>query len=264
MFDATFMRVALVASIASSVPLSVIGVYLSVRRMVFTGLVLANAATVGAALAQPFGWPSDVTAVIATLIAALGLGAVPGSRLVATESVIAGAYAAAASATVLILAGTAAADADTLHLLYGNVLAVTLSHAIGLIIVAVAIVTMHVLFGSRFLLVTFDIEAAQVAGVNARLWSIVLSLAIGIATAAAVHEVGVLLTFALLTLPPMAALLVTRRVPATFLMAAIVGSLSVAAGLILAFRWDLPPGPTSVGVLIVGVIAAAVISRLRE
>jgi zinc transport system permease protein len=264
MFEAAFMRVALAASIAGSVALSLMGVYLSVRRVVFLGLVLANAATVGAALAQVFGWPSEVAAMVATLITALGLGALPASRHVAAESVIAWAYAAAASATVLILAGATAADADALHLLYGNVLAVSTRHAIGLVLVAILMVTVQMLCSSRFLLITFDDEAAQVAGVNARLWSILLSLAIGVAIAATVHELGVLLTFALLTLAPMASLLVARRVRTMFLIAAIFGSVAVSAGLILAYQCDLPPGPASVGVLVVGVAGAALIAQRRE
>jgi ABC-type Mn2+/Zn2+ transport system permease subunit len=47
-------------------------------------------------------------------------------------------------------------------------------------------------------------------------------------------------------------------------MAAFIGSLAVCSGLILAFQWDLPPGPLSVGVLVLGVVAAAVINRWRE
>jgi ABC-type Mn2+/Zn2+ transport system permease subunit len=262
-FEFAFMRVALAASIAGSVPLSLMGVYLSVRRVVFLGLVLANAATVGAALAQVFGWPSEVSAVLATLTAALCLGALPGSRNVAAESVMGWAYAAAAAATVLILAG-AAAEADTLHLLYGNVLAVSTSHAIGLGVVAIVIVSVHVMYSPRFLLVTFDAEAAHVAGVHTRLWSVLLSLAIGVATAATVHELGALLTFALLTLAPMASLLVTRRVHSTFLMAAVIGSGAVTAGLIVAYQCDLPPGPTSVGVLVITVLGAASIARWRQ
>jgi ABC-type Mn2+/Zn2+ transport system permease subunit len=120
------------------------------------------------------------------------------------------------------------------------------------------------LCSSRFLFVTFDNEAAQVAGVNARLWSILLSLAIGVAIAATVHELGALLTFALLTLAPMASLLVTRRVRTTFATAAVIGSVAVSAGLILAYQCDLPPGPASVGVLVLGVVAAALVGRWRE
>ena len=171
MFDAAFMRVALAASIAAGVSLSVIGVYLVVRRTVFLGLVLANAATVGAAVGEVLAWSAEATGVVAALLTALGLGLLPSSRLVSGESITAWAYAAAASATVLILAAAAAPDADTLHMLYGNVLAVSSSHATGLGILAVAIVTVHVVLGPRFLLISFDAEAAQVAGVNTRAWS---------------------------------------------------------------------------------------------
>jgi twitching motility protein PilJ len=44
-----FMRLALVASIATGAALGLLGVYLVVRRIVFVGLVIANAATLGAA-----------------------------------------------------------------------------------------------------------------------------------------------------------------------------------------------------------------------
>jgi len=263
MFDAAFMRLALVASIAASVPLTLLGVYLVIRRLVFLGLVLANAATVGAAIAQTVGWPPEGAAIVAAVASALGLGALRTPRRVPAESIVSWAYAAAAAVTVLILAGAARADADTLHLLYGNVLAVSPSHATGLVGMAVIIGVVHILFGSRFRLVTFDIEAAQVAGVNTRLWSICLNLSIGAATAAAVHEIGALLTFSLLTLPPMASLLVSRRIHTTFVLSVVIGIAAVWVGLIVAFQLDLPPGPVSVGLLVLVVVAAAIVSRWR-
>src|SRR5512147_1879508 len=116
MFEAAFMRVALLASIAASVPLSVLGVYLVSRRVIFLGLVLANAATAGAALAQILNWPPEATAVATAVAAAVGLGTLGMSRRVPAESIIGWAYAAAASLTVLMLAGAARADADTMHL----------------------------------------------------------------------------------------------------------------------------------------------------
>ena len=47
MFEPVFMRLALIASIATGVSLGVMGVYLVIRRVVFLGLVVANAATLG-------------------------------------------------------------------------------------------------------------------------------------------------------------------------------------------------------------------------
>ena len=104
--------------------LSVIGVYLVTRRVVFLGLVLANAATAGGALAHLFGWQPELPSVGAALVTAVGLGAISTSQRVPNESVM-GWACAASSATVLILAYAAAADADTMHLLFGNLLAVS-------------------------------------------------------------------------------------------------------------------------------------------
>jgi ABC-type Mn2+/Zn2+ transport system permease subunit len=199
--------------------------------------------------------------VVTSVGAALALGAIPPPRRISPESIMGWAYAAAAAATVLILAGAARADADTLHLLYGNVLAVSPGHAAGLGLVAVAIALVHGLFARRFLLITFDAEGARVAGIHTRAWTLFLSLWIGIATAAAVHEIGALLTFSLLTLAPTSSLLVTRTIRATFAASAAIGVAAVSLGLVASWFLDLPPGPLSVALLVIAVVAAGVLGN---
>jgi ABC-type Mn2+/Zn2+ transport system permease subunit len=135
---------------------------------------------------------------------------------------------------------------------------------VGLVIVAVVIGLAHVLFSRRFLLVTFDAEAAQVAGVNARLWSLGLNLLVGVAAAAAVHEIGALLTFALLTLPAMTALLLTASIRATFGVAVVLGSVLPCLGLATSFYLDLPAGPASVALLSISVLAAAALGSFSS
>jgi ABC-type Mn2+/Zn2+ transport system permease subunit len=228
------------------------------------GLVLANAATAGAALAEILGWNLHITSIAATVLAAPALGAMQTPRRVPAESVMGWAYAAASSATVLILARAATADADTMHLLFGNLLAVSPGRAAELAAVALVTGAVHILFTRHFVLVTFDPEAARVAGVNTRLWSLCLNLAIGVAVAATVHEIGALLTFTLLTLPPMAALLMTRSVQGTFIMSAVLGSALACAGLVASFYLDLPAGPASVALLALGVPVASIVGRRRR
>ena len=264
MFDVAFMRLALLASVAASVPLAVVGVYLVVRRVVFLGLVLANAAAVGIVVAQGFGWPPELAAVAVTIGTAVVLGVLPLPHRVPAESIIGWAYAAASSGIVLILSGSATAETDTLHLLYGNVLAVSPGHVAALVGVAVVVGAVQLAFGRRFLLVTFDAEAAEVAGVRTRLWSTGLNLTIGVAAAMAVHEIGALATFSLLTLPAMAALLVARRIRTTFLLSAGIGVAALWAGLVVAFKLDLPPGPVSVGILVLAVAVAAGAGHWRD
>lgn len=257
MLEPVFMRLALAASIATGVSLGVMGVYLVIRRVVFLGLVVANAAALGAALAQAAGWTPELTSLVAAVGAAAALGRVETSSRLSAESLMGWAYAAASSATVLVLSWVAGGSTDTLHLLFGNVLAVQVTDVVGLTIIAVAIGLAQVLFGRRFLLVTFDPEAASVAGVNTRLWSLALNLAIGVVAATAVNAIGALLTFALLTLPAMAALLATSSVRATFVAAAALSIVVPSAGLALSFYVDLPAGPASVALLAASVPLAA-------
>ena len=256
MFEPLFMRLALVASIASATSLGIIGVYLIVRRVVFFGLVLANAATVGAAGAQAIGWAPEGPSLAAAIGAALLLGGVSGSSWVSAEAVMGWAYAAALAATVL-LASSPGDSSDTFHLLFGNVLTVDVFHAVVLTLIATATVVCQVLFGRRFLLVTFDVEAASVAGVNTRAWTLGLHLLTGVVVATAVDHIGVLSTFALLTLPSMAALLLSRNIRSTFVIAALVGIVVSVVALAVSFVLDLPAGPTTVALLALAVPVAA-------
>lgn len=263
MFEVSLIRLALVASVAASLPLSLLGIHLVIRRVVFLGLVLANAATVGAALAQAAGWPTDAAAVATAVATAFALGALPGPRRVSAESIIGWAYATTAALTVIILAAAARGDADTLHLLYGNVLAVAPRQVLVLVGMAIVVALLQVLFGPRLLLVTVDAEAAQVAGVPTRRWSLALNLSIGVVTAVTVHELGALVTFAMLTLPPMGSLLVSRHLRTVFAFSAAIGIAGAGLGLLAAFRLDLPPGPATVAVLALIVPVMGLIGRWR-
>jgi ABC-type Mn2+/Zn2+ transport system permease subunit len=266
MLDVAFMRDALVASLAAACALSIVGVYLAIRRVAFMGLVLASVATVGAAVAQAFGASPDgeaFVAAVAAVAAALTLGAMPTPRRISAELVVGAVYAAASAATVLILSRTARGDADTLHLLYGNVLAVTPGHAADLVVLATIVIVTQRLFGPRLLLVTFDAEAARVAGVRQLPWTIGLNLVVGVTVAMAVHEVGTLPTFAFLTLPSMASLLLTRSMASVFVASVAVGLLAAWGGLLAAFHLDLPPGPASVGILVAAAAGAAIVGRRK-
>jgi ABC-type Mn2+/Zn2+ transport system permease subunit len=264
MFEPAFMRLALVAAMCSGAALGIAGVYLVTRRVVFLGLVLANAATVGGAAADLIGWTPEIAGAASALATAIVLGALPSSPRVPNESVMGWAYAATSSATVLLLAQASAGHTDTMHLLFGNLLAVTSVHAVSLAVMAAATAFLHAAFVQRFLLATFEPEAAQVAGVNVRGWSFLLNLVVGAAAAMAVHHIGALLTFAFLTLPAMAALLLTTSLRAAFTASAALGTVLAFCGLAVSFYLDLPAGPATVALLAASVPAAAVVGRFAR
>ena len=262
MFEPLFMRLALAASVTVGLALGLIGVYLVIRRVVFFGLVLANAATLGAAIADVMSWPSEVVSLGTAVAAAAVLGGTGATNRMSAEALMGWAYASASATTVLILSWAASGSSDTLHLLFGNVLAVPATHVVWLAILSAAVVAVHLGFGRRFLLVTFDPDGAMVAGVHTRGWNLLLNLMISIAAAAAVHEIGALSTFSLLTLPAMAALWVTASIRTAFIVAGCLGMAVPALALAGAFYLDLPAGPAAVALLALCVGTAGVYSRL--
>ena len=264
MFELEFMRLAAVAGAAAALTLSLLGVYVVLKRVVFVGLALANLATLGAATALALHWPVELTAMVAALAGAAALALLATPRRVPPESLVGWVYAASAALTVLLIARSAGADNDAMRLLYGNVLAVTRGEVALLIGVAVVVLALHVVFAKRFVLVVFDPDAARAAGIAATAWTLLLYLTIGGATAAAVHETGALLAFALITLPAMSALLVTRGIRATFVTAAAIAVTCTTAGLVLSFMLDMPAGPFTVALLAATVPIAALADRLRR
>lgn len=261
MFDLPFMRLALAASIATGASLSILGVYLIMRRVVFLGLVLANIAALGAAAADAIGWPPETLSLAAAVVGAAGLGHIDASNKVTGESLMGWAYAAASSATILILSQRAGGGSHAMDLLYGNVLAVQESHVIGLAALAGAVVLAQLMFMRRLVLVTVDAESAQIAGVNTQRWSLALNLSIGIVAAAAVHEIGALSTFALLSLPSLAALLLSEGIRTAFVLTAAFGVIVPTAALMLSFYLDLPSGPACVALLALVALAAVLWRR---
>lgn len=262
LLELEFVRMAAVAGVAAALALSVLGVYVVLKRVVFVGLTLANVATLGAAVALVLHVPLHAFMVAATLAAAAALSGVSSPRRVPAESVVGWGFAAASGLTVLVLS-KAAGDGDAMRLLFGNVLAVTGGEAALLVAVAAGVVALHVLLARRFVLVVFDPEMARAAGIATGRWTLLLYLTVGGATAAAVHETGALLSFALLTLPAMAALLATRGLRTAFVTAAAIAVVATGAGLVLSFRWDLPTGPFTVVLLVVAVPIAASVGRMR-
>jgi ABC-type Mn2+/Zn2+ transport system permease subunit len=262
-FEAQFMRLAAIGGSAAALALGVLGVYVVLRRVVFVGLALANIATLGAALAVVIGVAPELSALAAALAGAAGLALAAVPRRVPAESLVGWGYAAAAAVTVLVLARSAPGTTEIMSLVFGTVLTVSPGMVGVLVALAVGVLAVHALFGKRFLLVVFDEDTARAAGVRTTLWTLALYLVVGLATAAALRATGTLLAFALVTLPAMGALLVTRGLTACFVVSAAIAVAVVPAGLVLSYVWDLPTGPLTVGLLAACVAAAHVIGRWR-
>jgi zinc transport system permease protein len=258
------MRRALLTALLVGVAAPVVGTFLVQRRLALLGDGIGHMALTGVAL----GW----------LIGA-GLGLAPGALAVpgAVVASIAGAIAielvraagrtsgdlalalmfyggiAGGAALIKVAGGT---SATLVAYLFGSLS--TLSWADVATTVALAAVILTVGLGARWALFAAgaDEPFARACGLPTRAWNIVSTALAALTVTLAMRVVGLLLVSALMIVPVAIAQLGARSFGGTMALAAGLGAVVGAAGLVGAYWYDLPPGATIV-VLAIAIYALA-------
>jgi ABC-type Mn2+/Zn2+ transport system permease subunit len=253
---------------------SVLGVYVVLRRMVLLGVALPQAGAAGIAAAfwltghahLPGG--AHTGALIGSLVATLGALAM----LVVGQSEgrwpiewrVGALFAVASSATVLFVALNPTGDLEVTNLLRGELLA--LSDADLWVLFASTALTLLLFFAFRreMLLASFDPEFGRTVGRDPSRANALFFGLLGGAIALGVMDAGPLVVFGFLVLPPLAALRVAPGLVAAFWISAAIATLSSVGGFVLAYRVDLPTGPTSVALAAICWLLLSIGARLRE
>ena len=85
-------------------------------------------------------------------------------------------------------------------------------------------------------------DSAAASGININLQTLILYIALAIATVLGVKILGIVLVSALLVLPSAIARMITHSFKSYTIVSIIVSELIILAGIALSFAWDLPTG----------------------
>ena len=270
----------LLAATALAVACGYLGIYVILKRVVFMVAALGQVASVGVAttflVADLLGlavghahqgpvWLNPMAVALAfVVVTAVVLSAPASYRRLTPESVVGLAYLAAAAAVVLIAHRIPQGAHDIDDILFGSAVAVEGSQlAVVLGLVAVLAVVHLVLF-KEFVFVSFDAGMAATLGLPTRRLNAALFVGIGVLIAAATRTVGALPVFAFLVLPPLGALLATRRLKSAFVASTLLAALAAVLGYYLSWVGDLPTGATMVAVAVGLLPGCALLGRLRR
>jgi ABC-type Mn2+/Zn2+ transport system permease subunit len=248
-----------------------VGVFLVMRRLVFMGVALPQISSTGVAVALSLPlWLGVKLAdhgshsahalafggsIIFSLAAILVLGALERRGSGQPEGRLGAAYVVAAALGILLLSRNPYGEIGWLDMLKGEVIAIS-SFDLALTAGTFALVLATLgLFYKELLLVSFDREMAAILGKNVVFWDVLLYLVIGLTVSMAVLSVGPLIAFGFLLIPALAAHLYARNMRQFTALASLVGGAAAFFGFWIAYRWDLPVGPTDV--VLLGVLYAA-------
>ncbi len=277
------LRNALLGSILVGLVCPLVGVYFVLRRMIFLGVALPQLSAAGVAFAfllrsvigvHQHGESGErLLAMVGSLgfafVGLIVLAALERQGRETLEARVGVTYALAAAATILFVAADPYGEAEMTHLLKGDIITTTATSLRLLTFILGAVAFALLLLRKEFLLVSFDRDMAVVLGMRAGLWDTVLYLLIGLTISFGVMTAGPLVTFGFLVAPPLTARLVSRHMLSFSLVAAAFGATTAFVGFYVAYRFDLPLGPTDVALsilvlLLVGAIRGTVRAGRRR
>ena len=226
---------------------SAFGVFVVLKRVVFISIALSEAATCGLALALVFHFsPLACSAAVAGAI--VFLLALPEKRQHLPKDVVLGTvFLLASSASVLLVAQSGFGLEEIKAMLYGDLIVSSVHDRWTLVFTGVPALAALMLFLRPVLYAFLDREGAQVMGVRCWFWEGLFFFLLGLVVSGASKSGGALLVFCLLVVVPATALLLARRLWVAIGLAVALGVTTTWAGLLTAYRADLPANPTIIG-----------------
>lgn len=241
-----FLVRALVAGAGVALVAGPLGCFIVWRRMAYFGDTLAHAALLGVALSLLLQIHVTLAVFAVSAIVALCLLLLRRQASLSADSLLGLLSHSALALGLVALAFMSWVRVDLNGLLFGDILAVSRAD-IALIFGGGALVLALLAWIWRPLFaVTVSPELAEAEGVRAGRAELVFLLLLASTVAIAMKVVGVLLITAMLIVPAATA----RRLAATpeqmAALAALLGVVAVAGGLLASLRWDTPSGPSIV------------------
>jgi ABC-type Mn2+/Zn2+ transport system permease subunit len=244
--DNVFMQRALVAGILVALASAVVGTFVVLRGLAFIGDALAHGVLPGVAGAILLGLPGIAGALVGAAAIIGGVGMVRRRSRLSGDTAIGLLFVGMLALGVVIVSRSDAFSGDLTRILFGEVLGISWGDVGIQLVAAVAVAAVAAVCARPFLLLAFDPRQARVAGFHAERYEWLMLGMVALTVVVSFQTVGTLLVFGMLVAPPATAALVARRIGAMMACAAVIGVLSVLAGMLLSYHYDLAGGASIV------------------
>ena len=245
-FTTDFVLYALAAGISLSLVAGPLGSFIVWRRMSYFGDTLAHSALLGIALSLITDSNPQLSIIICCLLFAFILTLLDRRPLLSTDALLGILAHSSLALGIVFLALADSVRVDLEAYLFGALLTIGNADLIWILLVSTVVAIVLYWFWNDFVSITIHAEIAEIEGANVKRLNLILVFLIAFTIAVSMKIVGVLLITSLLIIPPAAARSLASTPEQMAVKASLVGSISVVLGLISAFYFDVPVGPSIV------------------
>lgn len=250
LFQYSFVLRGLEAGLIVAFVAPLIGIFLVLRRYSLIADTLAHVSLAGIALGLLLGLNPILTALGVTVVSSLGIERLRDTKKIYGESALALFLSGSLALAIVLLSLAKGFNANLFSYLFGSIVTVTTADVYIIGILAVIVSATLLLFYKELVYITFDEEAARVSGLPTKLINSVLIILAAFTVSLSIPVVGVLLIAALIVVPVVASLQLKKSFAETIFYAELISILSVIAGIVASFYFNLSTGGTIVLIML--------------
>lgn len=237
----SFIVRGLIAGILAGTACAILSAFIVWRGMAFLGDAMAHVILPGIVIAFINGFSLFIGALLAGILAALGIGLLSRGGRIKEDTAIGVMFSGFFALGVLLLSKITSYQ-DLTHILFGDILGVAPGDLNAMLVIMFVVLAAVVIFYKELLVTSFDPAHSVAIGLSPELIRYGLLLLIALTVVAAIQTVGVVLVLALLVTPAAAASLLTRRLPSIMALGALFAIISAVVGFYASYYANVASG----------------------
>lgn len=238
----SFVQKAFLAGSFVAVVCSILGLFLVLRKMSLIGDGLSHVSFGAIALGLFFGFYPFYVAIPVVMIASFFILKISEKAKIYGDAAIGIVSSVGIAGGVILASASNGFNVDLFSYLFGNILAISNTEVILSIVLSLIVMILVYVFYWDLFSATFDEEYAKTTGVKTNFINILIAFLTAITVILSVKMVGVMLVSALLILPAVTALQLSKKFQVALLMSSFISLFSVLLGITFSFFLDLPTG----------------------
>jgi zinc transport system permease protein len=237
-----FIQRAFAIGIIIAVISSVLSVFVVLKKVSLLGDGLAHASYGGLALGLYIGVPPFWVGSVVAVLSALGITKSQRTKRIPGDAAVALFLVLGLGAGTVLISLSRSYGFNLESLLFGSILLVTPEQIYEALLFLVLALSLVVILFKELAFITFDETQAMAAGIRTWVYDYLFSVLTGVAVIISIPVVGVLLVAALLVLPGLASLQVSRSLRQSMFVSVAFGVLSVILGMLGSIILDTASG----------------------
>ena len=251
LFGFGFFQNAFLAALLASIICGITGTYIVSRKIVFISGGITHASFGGIGLGYFLGLNPLFGAAVFSIISALGIEFLYRKVNVRQDSAIAMLWSLGMALGIIFVYLTPGYAPNLMSYLFGNILTVTPTDLILMLILALVVILVFILFFQEILFVAYDEAFAKTRGLPVKTISSALMTLVALTIVLNIRVVGIILVISLLSIPQATANLFTRDFRKMIPLSILFSFIGTFAGLLVSFYADIPSGASIIFTLIV-------------